>query len=124
MGAGVARNGEPAAAAARVVPELVHHAGDVVALNEQTLTLNTWYAGPLPLKRAAIKRVESRATSPAVIYAGPTGSSDWKTLQAGWTYKQGKLYCARGRYSTIGKDVGLPDMASIEFDIAWRGQPY
>ncbi|MCG3147253.1 MAG: hypothetical protein PCFJNLEI_00692 [Verrucomicrobiae bacterium] len=99
-------------------------AGDIVALDAQTLTLQTWYAGKLRLSRSALKRLESRSLLPSVVYAGPTGPTDWKALQPGWTYKQGRYYSQRNRYSVITKDVGLPAVASIEFDIAWRGQPY
>ena len=99
-------------------------AGDIVTLDDQTLTLQTWYAGKLVLKRGAVKRIESRAQLPTVIYSGPTGASDWKSVQPGWTYKRGKLECRQGQYSLSVNDVGFPDRASIEFDIAWRGQPY
>ncbi|MEI6084340.1 MAG: hypothetical protein WCS70_08570 [Verrucomicrobiota bacterium] len=98
--------------------------GDIVALDDQTLTLTTWYAGQLRLQRTMIKRLECRALAPVVIYSGPTGPSDWKSSSAGWTYKQGKLYSRRGQSGVISKEVGLPAVANIEFDIAWRGQPY
>lgn len=96
--------------------------GDITALDEQSLTLHTWYSGKLSLPRAMIKRLSARATTPGIIYTGPTGLAEWRLNQPGWTFQRGKLYSTRGRYATIGKNVELPDVASIEFDIAWRGQ--
>jgi hypothetical protein len=98
--------------------------GKIVALDPKMLTLHTWYAGRLQVQRPAVKRLAYRSPEATIIYSGPTGPRDWQSVQTGWTYRQGKLYSQRNRYCAIIKDVGLPDLASIEFDVAWRGQPY
>jgi hypothetical protein len=99
--------------------------GEVVGLTERVLTLETWYAGRLALQRAMVRRVVWRDALPDVIYAGPTGLADWKVGNQPntWTYRQGKFYSQPGRYGSIGRDVGLPDVARIDFEVAWRGQP-
>jgi len=113
----------------RLVVELTNDdrlAGDLVALDDTTLTLDTWYAGRLVLQRSMVRRIECRLAMPDAIYAGPTDAHDWKSVDnpQAWVFKQGKLYSVPGMYGTLGKDVGLPDRAAIDFELAWRGQPF
>ncbi len=102
-------------------------AGDLVALNGSTLQLNTWYAGPLAVQRAMIRRIVFRAAPSAAVYTGPTGLADWtatKSTRNAWTFKEGAFYCAPGSSGGLGRQVDLPDAANIEFDLAWRGPLY
>jgi hypothetical protein len=59
-----------------------------------------------------------------MAYAGPTSMEEWKGdgNRNAWSYKKGALYGVES--GTIGRDVKLPDVANIEFDLAWRGQLY
>lgn len=111
----------------RAVVELTNGdrlAGDIVSLNDKTLSLNTWYAGTLAIKRPVIQRVLFNAGSPEAVYAGPAGVENW--VQEGnrnaWSFKKGALYGQSN--GSIARDVKLPDVANIEFDLAWRGQLY
>lgn len=101
-------------------------AGDLAGLDETTLTLNTWYAGPLKLKRTMVKQLEARDAVAEAIYTGPTGANDWQSIdnRNAWTFRKGALYSQPNQYGTVGRDVGLTDMSSLEFDVAWRGQVY
>ncbi len=114
----------------RMVVELTNGdrlAGDLVSLNDKALKLNTWYAGELSLRRAMVQRIVSAAAAPDTIFAGPTGLSGWTTSEGsrdGWKFKNGALYSPLRNSSGVGRNVNLPDLANIEFDLAWRGQLY
>lgn len=98
-------------------------AGDIVSLNDKVLVLNTWYAGTLSVKRPMIQRITFGASSnPEAVFIGPTGLDGWtqEGNRGAWSYKKGALY---GRQNgSVARDVKLPDVANIEFDVAWLGQ--
>ena len=55
----------------------------------------------------------------AVVYEGSTDMEGWVTTpssQQSWSYADGALIA--GISSKIGRDMKLPDMARIEFDVA------
>lgn len=100
-------------------------AGDVVGLNEKALTLNTWYAGQLILRRPALQRIAFVAAPREAAYVGPTGLEEWTRGEGqknAWTFRKGALVSSRN--GAIGRDVKLPEMANIEFDCGWQGQFY
>jgi len=102
-------------------------AGDLVALNSQLLKLDTWYAGPLELKRAMVQRIVCQAAPLEAVYSGPTGLAGWTIAEGArnaWKYKNSAFYCRPGNAGGLGRNVNLPDLANIEFDLAWRGQLY
>jgi hypothetical protein len=114
----------------RMVVELTNGdrlAGDLVSLNDKVLKLDTWYAGTLALKRSMVQRIASVAAAPDAIFAGPTGMSGWTTSENShdnWKFKNGAFYSPQHNSCGVGRNVNLPDMANIEFDLAWRGQFY
>jgi hypothetical protein len=99
-------------------------AGDVVSLNDKSLALNTWYAGTLSIRRPVIQRLVFNAGNPEATYVGPTGVEDWvrEGNRDAWSFKKGAFYGQSN--GSIARDVKLPDVANIEFDLAWRGQLY
>lgn len=101
-------------------------AGDITSLTGDALTFNTWYAGSLKIKRSMIQSLSCSSALQNTTYAGPTGLEDWTSAEGStgaWTFKKGAFY-STPRSGTIGRDVNIPDVASIDFDIAWRGQLY
>ncbi|MCX6997655.1 MAG: hypothetical protein NTV49_11355 [Kiritimatiellaeota bacterium] len=102
-------------------------AGDVMALNDKVLKLDTWYAGRLELKRAMVQRIACRAAQPEAVYAGPTGLTGWTAAEGprnSWKYKGGAFYSPLRSGGGLGRNVNLPDMANIEFDLVWHGPLY
>lgn len=122
--------------------------GTLVALDEKDLTLETWYAGTLQLPRSGLAALSVGLGRFNVLYEGPTGPEGWNikgsnvrvgggavfvngVLQAqpaapprtpvGWQYKDEAFY-GFGTGS-LGRDVKLPRVSNIEFDLAWRGYP-
>ncbi|MBM3859291.1 MAG: hypothetical protein FJ395_06540 [Verrucomicrobia bacterium] len=118
----------PRAGGPRAVARLTNGdslSGEIVALTKDALKLQTWYAGELAVKRPMIASVEPGLGSVSVVYAGPTALAEWQQRagnRGGWTFKKGALVAAGGSGGiAIGRDVKLPDMASIECDVAWMG---
>ena len=97
--------------------------GSIVSFDDKTLVLNTWYAGKLSIPRTMIKRITPLKSLGGAIYEGPTGLEGWTIGRQGggksWTYRDGAFIGTN--YGMIGRDVKLPNVANIEFDIAWRG---
>ena len=107
--------------------------GQIAAVTDDTITLDTWYAGRLSFRRVMVREVTIDAR-PTLVFSGPTGLDGWtqSTKTAAWTYDYGSLRMAQlpanengamrtGASRGIGRDVGLPDECIIGFDLAWRG---
>src|SRR5262249_37557373 len=88
------------------------------------LTLKTWFAGTLSVKRAVVQRLTFMGEIAEATYTGPNNLEEWRNdgNRGAWSFKRGALYGVGP--GSIGRDVQLPDVANIEFDLAWRGQLY
>lgn len=98
--------------------------GAIISLDDKTLVLDTWYAGKLNIPRAMIKAITPLKGGAGTLFEGPTGIEGWTIGQNGnrnkaWSYRDGALIATS--YGTIGRDVKLPDVASIQFDLVSRG---
>ncbi|MGA2175282.1 MAG: hypothetical protein ABSH38_09905 [Verrucomicrobiota bacterium] len=101
--------------------------GSLVAGDRDTVTLETWYAGKLKLPRKALQSVVFTPRAP-VFFAGIEGLEGWTqgnavkafAGEAGeWTYRNGAFYADKP--ASIARDLKLPDVAEIQFDLAWKG---
>jgi hypothetical protein len=100
--------------------------GNLISLDDKVLLFETWYAGQLSIPRAMVKRITPLKTSVNTLFEGPTGMEGWVlgqrgSGQKGWIYRDGALVGTN--YGTIGRDVKLPGVASVDFDIVLRGNP-
>jgi hypothetical protein len=97
--------------------------GNIVSLDDKTLLLDTWYAGRLTLPRSMLRRITPLSDANASIYEGPTGLDGWTVGRMGagrsWSFRDGSLIGSN--YGTIGRDVKLPDLSAIAFDLVLRG---
>lgn len=91
-----------------------------------TITLDTWYAGTLTIPKKFIRLVVPRQLSEAPLYAGPTGVDGWTigkvnaNIEAGeWKYRNGSFLATKA--ASIARNVRLPEVAILEFDLSWRG---
>jgi hypothetical protein len=93
--------------------------GQIAAVTDDTITLDTWYAGRLKFRRVMVKEVAVEAR-PSLIFSGPTGLDGWiqSPKSPTWTYEHGSLHTTAKQ--GIGRNVSLPDACSIGFDVAWR----
>jgi len=94
--------------------------GQIAAVTDDTVTLDTWYAGRLNFRRVMVKDVVIDPR-PALVFSGPTSLDGWTQTakQPAWTYENGSLRTSSN--VGIGRDVGLPDECSIGVDLSWRG---
>lgn len=94
--------------------------GQVAAVTDDTVTLDTWYAGRLAFRRVMVKEVVIDPR-PSLVFSGPTGLDGWaQTAKPGtWTYENGSL--RTNASEGIGRELELPEECSIGFDAAWRG---
>jgi hypothetical protein len=108
----------------RAVVELTNGdavAGELVNLDGKTLTLQTWFAGRVTIQRPFVQRVMFVGELPAASYSGPNSLEEWKSEgnRNAWSFQKGALYAVGS--GQLARDVKLPAMATIEFDVAWRG---
>jgi hypothetical protein len=89
--------------------------GAIVGLDDATMTFDTWYAGQLKVERVMIQSVVP-GTKTHVIYKGPQQLDAW-TQQGQWNLVRGRLQGT----GSVGKDLKLPDMASIKWDVEYAG---
>ncbi|MDA1043624.1 MAG: hypothetical protein O3C57_00210 [Verrucomicrobia bacterium] len=100
--------------------------GTIKALTAEHLILSTWYAGDINIKREMLSRLQPNAAVSDLIYSGPTDFAQWTHKNAGaqpsWQFKEDALYAMHS--FPIGRQIpNMPDKASIEFEVAWRGFP-
>ena len=97
--------------------------GNIVSLDDKTLLLDTWYAGRLSIPRAMLRRIMPLSDAASTLYEGPTGLDGWSVGRGGasrsWSFKDGSLIGTS--YGTIGRDVKLPGLSSVQFDVVLRG---
>lgn len=101
--------------------------GDLVSCDHENIILNTWYAGKLTLPRASLQSLVFIPHSPT-IFNGITGLEGWTQGNAAtafvgdagkWVYRNGAFYADKA--ASIARDLKLPDIAEIQFDLAWKG---
>jgi hypothetical protein len=93
--------------------------GQLVAVDQDHLTLETRYGGRLKIRRPMIRSITPQAADLKESYTGPNSMAEWTQTDSnsGWQYRNGTLI-SRGS-SGIYRDVKMPDVARIDFDVAW-----
>jgi hypothetical protein len=105
-------------------------AGNLVLLDGEKLQLETWYGGTLAIPRKSIERIAPGQGKSSSIYEGPTGLDGWNMPKnnpmgrrpAGtgpWRYSNGAFFSTGA--GPIGRQIPMPPMVNIEFNLAWRG---
>jgi hypothetical protein len=94
--------------------------GQLVAVADDAVELDTWMAGRMKINRLMISNIRINEP-PKSIYRGPTGLNGW--TQSGekpaWTYRNSEFRAESA--GSIAKDVKLPDECRIAFNATWRG---
>ncbi|NQW99414.1 hypothetical protein HQ447_02055 [bacterium] len=94
--------------------------GQLASVTEQSVELDTWFAGRMKFNRLMIRDV-AISERPDFLYRGPTGLDGW--VQSGdkpaWTFQNSSFRSTAA--GSIARDMNLPDECSIAFDAAWRG---
>ncbi|HTG45099.1 MAG TPA: hypothetical protein VK633_11270, partial [Verrucomicrobiae bacterium] len=102
--------------------------GELVYYDGEKLKLKTWFAGELEMPKSAVALVVPLGLPKATIFSGPTGLEGWTVgkvnagalVEAGeWIYQNNAFYALKS--ASIARDLHLPDSASMQFDLEWRG---
>jgi hypothetical protein len=102
-------------------------AGNLLACDADTLSLDTWYAGKLKIPRRALQTLAFNPHTP-IVFDGLSALDGWTQGSAvkgligesgQWTYRNGAFYADKA--ASIARDVKLPERAQIQFDLAWKG---
>ena len=105
--------------------------GELLGVNDTNIQIRTWYGGSLVIPRTMARTIAPGIAVSSSVFEGPTGLDDWKRTKSsrfrragvadagGWNFRNGAFYCAGN--GSIGRELDLPDLSSIEFDLAWSG---
>ncbi|MGC6581917.1 MAG: hypothetical protein ACON4K_06285 [Akkermansiaceae bacterium] len=94
--------------------------GDVSALDDQAITLNTWFAGDLMIPRNLIQSVFFEAAPQRLIFSGPDALTNWEQ-DDGWSTSDDS-FRSSGRGS-LSRDFNLPEDYIVSFDLVWKNTP-
>ncbi len=96
--------------------------GNLLSLDAQSLTLETWFAGKLTAPRDSIRALTFLSRNLATVYQGPNSLEGWKVGPSPdtWTYQDNSLMTQRVGY--MGRNMNLPPISRTEFDLNWTGQ--
>ncbi len=101
---------------------------DLVYYDGEKLKLSTWFGGELQFPKEAVALVVPLGLPKPAIFSGPAGLEGWTMgkvnagglVEAGdWIYQNNAFYAFKS--ASIARDVHLPDSASMQFDLEWRG---
>ena len=101
--------------------------GNLISCDREKIVLETWYAGKLEIPRRIAQVIRPVPADRSAIYEGPTGLDGWTMGKVAatvpdpgeWKFRNGAFYASRS--ASIARDLNLPDVASIQFDLAWKG---
>ncbi|RMF41703.1 MAG: hypothetical protein D6753_09135 [Planctomycetota bacterium] len=98
--------------------------GRLMALDDQTITLESPILGRVRLRRDAARRLRDATYVGRLVYAGPLDPQTWtsRSRDEDWDFQAGALVATRQGAIVVGR-VGLPAQAQIDFALSWRGVP-
>lgn len=100
--------------------------GNLLTCDSEKVVVETWYAGTITIPRKMVQFILPRPPSAAPLFEGPSGIEGWtmgnlntNVANPGqWRFRDGAFYAAQS--ASIARDLKLPDVASIQFELAWK----
>lgn len=93
--------------------------GDLVSMDERSVTLKSWFAGRLTGPRSALQSITFFNHGSHVIYSGPNGTAGWNVNAANaWLEQDGFLL--GGPNAFLGREFRLTNQVSVEFKLMWQ----
>jgi len=95
--------------------------GNVRAIEDNTLRFESWFGDNVQAQLPALEAIMFSARGYHLLYEGPTGTNGWRIGRnpRSWEYKDG-AFIANGA-DLLGRDFGLTNSSTLEFDLAWNG---
>jgi len=95
--------------------------GQLTAVTEQEVTVETWFAGRVIFKRVMVAAVKITAKA-GYLYRGPISLDGWhqdSDKNPVWSYRRAAFVSQAAGH--IAHDNLLPDEVAITFEVAWKG---
>ena len=93
---------------------------DLRGLDEESLQIDTSFAGTLDVPRTAVNMVQLGVRPRKVIYKGPDSENGW-SLKNGWHFDN-KRFMADGS-GTLARNFDIPGSFALRFKLSWRNTP-
>jgi hypothetical protein len=95
--------------------------GQLAAVDDDKVSLDTWYAGRMVFRRAMVRDIAIREF-PEPIYRGPLPIEEWTQSEKPGTWMMnavGELVSKSGP-GGIAPNMALPEAFTLEFDVRWE----
>jgi hypothetical protein len=94
--------------------------GQLAAVTDDAVALDTWHAGRMSFKRPMVSGVKIEQRT-GYLYSGPSGLDGWQqsAKPPAWTYKSSAFRASAE--GGIARNDLLPEECSVSFDAAWKG---
>lgn len=94
--------------------------GQLAGITDEEITLTTWYAGQLPLRRVNVKSVKISSVADT-YYRGPNSIDEWTQGDGGesWRFRGGALHSESP--GGVAREINFPDECVVSFEASWRG---
>jgi hypothetical protein len=98
--------------------------GSLLALDDERAELDVPRLGRIHVQRSNVHRVDRWRAGADLGYLGPNGLAGWQEPagQKNWREDSGRPTTDR-KGASIWGNFGVPDRASIEFEISWQTKP-
>ena len=108
---------------------------NLTSLDEEKVGLHAWFGNELKLPRNAVQTITFLSKKFSMLYEGPADDGGWRYANnpldaanrdhpganpSNWVFRNGAFTCNNAGF--LGRDFGLTNSSSIEFDLAWSSQ--
>lgn len=96
---------------------------ELIAFDEESVHVKTWYAGDLILKRSMLSEIKVDGKD-APLINGPGSLDDWNQIgQGAWKIDSGNLQCSQ-KGSIAREFNNFPDKVHLSFDLESESTPF
>lgn len=99
--------------------------GQLVSIDDDSVVLDTWYAGRIFLDRSLVKTLNIFEQAPS-SYHGPSGPEGWvhpnHASDDPWIFGKNTM-TSTNRYGAA-REIKIPQLTKLSFNIAWKDTPY
>jgi hypothetical protein len=96
--------------------------GTLTTLDNDQVGFKSWFGAATLIPRASVRAISLLSSNYSVAYEGPYHEGGWiirNNTPRSWTFHDG---CFAGTGSgTLGRDFGLSNSTTVEFELAWHG---